>query len=393
VDLDGPTLTDLITSSGIGPLRGLVHLRQRQEEDLADKETELEDLRINHTTMTEQVSRLEEELQAANVKFQSAPTVTNHDSSPETTYLRAANRSLKEKIKAQASTITSLLAQCAKLKKSTRTAAEGNKKGKTSSTSPKTISTPSISAERCPPVPLSVRVGLPSITEPTLTSVITAPKIIHITSQIAGQQSLPGVGKELKKNARAAEWKKMSEELEQEKTRGREAAATSKSAKMANTIRVRLDGKLDAQQASEQSHQHPINESGFITGISKVRACNSPNIRPPWPQAESSMSLGTSERSIDYNFPSSSKSKQISTGPRCQLSYMKAVSARSALPEIPVRGRGQIVVLEGNDGSSELRMEAYNVSLRANGQKTGMKQMAGKGRKSGRMCDQVDRMK
>jgi hypothetical protein len=68
---DGPRMTKLISSSGIGPLRASLHLHQKQELAVEKKDLEIEAMRTENAGLNDQVHRLEGNLYKAKLKIRS----------------------------------------------------------------------------------------------------------------------------------------------------------------------------------------------------------------------------------------------------------------------------------------------------------------------------------
>jgi hypothetical protein len=128
----GPSLTRLITSSAIGPLRDLICLRQKQEKELEEKDLEIETLRKDNTGYSHQIAHLEKEVRDVKLELQSAQSAikTKSKSRSEVDALKAINEALRKKINAQASSISALLDQCAKLKADLKGGKNGTKKSR-----------------------------------------------------------------------------------------------------------------------------------------------------------------------------------------------------------------------------------------------------------------------
>jgi hypothetical protein len=82
-------MTSLISSSGIGPLRELVRLRQNQKLVLERKDLEIEAMRTENAGLNDQPHRLEGELYKAKLENRSTQASSKATSDPKISALKA----------------------------------------------------------------------------------------------------------------------------------------------------------------------------------------------------------------------------------------------------------------------------------------------------------------
>jgi hypothetical protein len=172
-------MTSLISSSGIGPLRELVRLRQKQELVLEQKDLEIEAMRTENAGLNDQVYRLEGELYKAKLENQSTHASLKPTSDCDIAALISANKTLKIKIKNQTAHLKGLSEKCAQLKSAAKEEKEINITREQQVLKPAPISRLIEPASR-QPIHESVKVTVAPPTDPTPTTDTTelqSPKI------------------------------------------------------------------------------------------------------------------------------------------------------------------------------------------------------------------------
>jgi predicted nuclease with TOPRIM domain len=111
---DDPSLTSLISSSGIGPLRELVLLRKKQAVVLEQKDLEIEAMRVENAGLNDQINRLEGEVYKAKLETRSPRSSSKPRPDPEMAALISTNENLRTVINSQATYIKGLSEKCAK---------------------------------------------------------------------------------------------------------------------------------------------------------------------------------------------------------------------------------------------------------------------------------------
>jgi cell division septum initiation protein DivIVA len=355
-------MTSLISSSGIGPLRELVRLRQKQELELEQKDLEIEAMQTENAGLNDHVHRLEGELHKAKLENRSTKASSKPAPDPKISALKATVETLRSKINNQAKHITGLSEKCAELKGAARKGAGMNTEKKEQGGIQPSTST-SVDPPSRQPILELVKVTVTHQTVPTPTINTPQPQDPKSDSKSAVLVP-PGMGKKAKKKARAAE---------------RNAKLATLPLKMVEAIPAGLERTskygLDSEAVDQTRRSSPglsqvsISQKQVTSATRSVKGTSTNlttlTVRPilRWPNIENTKNRDSVDCKIDLATcarPSESfRSKRAPTGPET----LDGVTLNEC--SMAVRGRGQVQGTRSDDGSSRLRMDAWNACLKS----------------------------
>jgi hypothetical protein len=364
-------MTSLISSSGIGPLRELVRLRQKQELVLEQKDLEIEAMRTENAGLNDQVYRLEGELYKAKLENQSTHASLKPTSDCDIAALISANKTLKIKIKNQTAHLKGLSEKCAQLKSAAKEEKEINITREQQVLKPAPISRLIEPASR-QPIHESVKVTVAPPTDPTPTTDTTELQSPKSGSKSAVIPPPAGMGKKAKKKARAAE---RVAELAALALRKSEAPKEPVSAdaelqdKSTRHIGPKPEVVDKTLRSSPRVSRVSISQKQVITttrsGKGPSTNLTTLTARPilRWPNIENINALDSVNDKVDSatsdQSTSLSSSKRVPTGPK----GLEGIMTKDC--GMQVRGRGQVQGTRSDDGSSRLRMDAWNACLKS----------------------------
>jgi hypothetical protein len=364
-------MTSLISSSGIGPLRELVRLRQQQELVLEQKDLEIEAMRTENAGLNDQVYRLEGELYKAKLETQSTHADIKSTPDCDIAALIATNKALKVKTKNQTAHIKGLSEKCAKLKAAAKTDKEI-----TTRREEQVLKQPPISSLIDPtssqPTHESVKVTVTPQTDATPTIDTAKPRSPKSDLKSAVKPDPPGMGKKAKKKARVAERTAelkavASEKAEEPKGSTTADIETQDKAISHNGLNLpvvnltRGPSPRVTRASTSQKQATTITRSGKGTSTNLTTLTVRPTLR--WPNIENINNLdsviGKGDSATSGQSTSLSSSKRIPTA----LKGLEGIMVKDR--GMQVRGRGQVHGTRSDDGSSRLRMDAWNACLKS----------------------------
>jgi len=363
-------MTTRILSSGIGPLRKLVQLRQKQESVLEQKDLEIEAMRTENAGLNDQVHRLEGELYKAKLEIQSTKADIKSTPDCDIAALIATNKALKIKTKNQTAHIKVLLEKCAKLKAAAKTDKEIDTRREE-----QVLKQPPISSLIDPTSsqpthePVKVTVTPQTNATPTIdTAELRSPKS---GSKSAVIPPPAGMGKKAKKMARAA--KRVSElaALALKSEAPKEPVSADLERQDKATRHVGLEAEVvdqtrrSSQRLSRISTSPKQSTTSTRSGKGTSTNLTTLTVRPilRWPNIENVNSLDSVNAKVDS--ATSEQSTSLSSSERIPTGQKGLEGTMAKACGMQVRGRGQVQGTRSDDGSSRLRMDAWNACLRS----------------------------